>query len=114
MALSSAWRNSDRPTPEQVCAVFRLRVARWDWAFRLLSQFLERGGVRQEEQGALTYRIYHETFREFLLQKLATDLSECHSNWANYCLGWRKLNGYARLYALRYLPTHLIEAGKEG
>ncbi len=101
-------------TPEQICAAFGLRAARWDWAFGLISQFLERGGVRQEEQGALTYRLYHETFREFLLKKLAADLRGDHEQWANYCLGWRKLNGYARLYALRYLPAHLIGASQEG
>jgi hypothetical protein len=101
-------------TPEQICAAFGLRTARWDWAFGLISQFLERGGVRQEEQGALTYRLYHETFRQFLLKKLATDLRVDHEQWANYCSGWRKLNGYARLYALRYLPTHLIGASQEG
>jgi hypothetical protein len=99
-------------TREQVCAAFGMSSARWDWAFALVSQFLERGGVRQEEQGALTYRLYHETFREFLLNRLAPDLCRSHRLWAEYCLDWRELRGYARLYALRYLPTHLIEASK--
>jgi hypothetical protein len=99
-------------TPEQICAAFHLHTAQWDWTFGLISQFLERGGVRQEEQGALTYRLYHETFREFLLKKLTADLREDHERWANYCLGWRKLKGYAHLYALRYLPTHLFEASR--
>ncbi|MCI0541149.1 MAG: hypothetical protein L0Z50_38595, partial [Verrucomicrobiales bacterium] len=100
-------------TPEQICAAFGLRAARWDWAFGLISQFLERGGVRQEEQGALTYRLYHETFRKFLLKKLAADIPHHHRLWAEHCLDWRTLNGYARLYALRYLPSHLIEASRK-
>lgn len=101
-------------TPEQVSAAFNLGTAHRDWAFGLIGQFLERGGVRQEERGVLTYRLYHETFREFLWKHLAADLRGCHGQWANYCLGWRKLNGYARLYALRHLVTHLIGASREG
>jgi hypothetical protein len=99
-------------TAEQVGAAFGLRRAQWDWAFGRISQFLERGGVRQEEQGALTYRLYHETFRELLAKKLATDLPDCHRRWAERGLKWRELRGYEQLYALRYLPRHLIAASK--
>jgi hypothetical protein len=99
-------------TPEQLRLAFRVRTAQWDWTFGCISQFLERGGVRQAEQGALTYHLYHETFREFLQKKLATDLPDYHGNWANYCADWRNLDGYARLYTLRHLPTHLIEASR--
>ena len=73
-----------------------------------------RGGVRQQERGELTYRIYHETFREFLLRRLASDLPGCHRRWAEYALRWRHLTGYARLCALRHLPSHLIEASRGG
>jgi hypothetical protein len=99
-------------TAEQVCAAFGLRRAQWDWAFGRISQFLERGGVRQEEQGALTYRLYHETFREFLVKKLSSDLPDCHRRWAEHGLRWRDLSGYEQLYALRHLPRHLIAASK--
>jgi hypothetical protein len=99
-------------TAEQVCAAFGLRRAPWDWAFGRISQFLERGGVRQEEQGALTYRLYHETFREFLIKKLSSDLPDCHRRWAERGLRWRELQGYEQLYALRHLPRHLIAASK--
>jgi WD40 repeat protein len=99
-------------TAEQVGAAFGVDRADWDWAFGLVGQFLERGGVRQEERGALTYRLYHETFREFLQARLAGDLPGCHRRWAEHDSGWRDLRGYARLYALRHLPAHLTAAGE--
>jgi len=99
-------------TPEQVCAAFGLRRAQWDWAFGRISQFLERGGLREEERGSLTYRLYHETFREFLASRLSGDLRDCHRRWAERGLKWRELRGYEQLYALRHLPSHLIAASR--
>jgi WD40 repeat protein len=99
-------------TAEQIMAAFDLDRADWDWAFGQISQFLERGGVRQEERGAQTYRLYHETFREYLRSRLAGDLPGCHRRWADHAGGWRNLRGYARLYALRHLPAHLIAASE--
>jgi hypothetical protein len=99
-------------TPEQIGAAFRLRRAQWEWALGQAGQFLVRGGIRQEERGAPTYRIYHETFREYLQRRLAADLRDYHRRWAEYTLGWRELRGYARLYALRHLPAHLIAASQ--
>ena len=101
-----------RTTCDEVGAAFGLRRAQWDWAFARIGQFLERGGVRQQEQGALTYRVYHETFREFLRGRLASDLPDAHRRWAEYGLRWRDLSGYARVYALRHLPGHLIAASR--
>ena len=53
-----------------------------------------------------------ETFREYLAQRLKADLPACHRRWGEYNLRWRELRGYARLYALRHLPSHLIEASR--
>jgi hypothetical protein len=96
-------------TRDQICAAFSLEVADWDEMFSCVRQFLERGGVRQKEQGDLTYRLYHETFRGFLLKKLSVELYKRHRCWAEHCRDYRNLNGYARLYALRHLPTHLTQ-----
>jgi hypothetical protein len=101
-------------TVAQVCRTFKLTVDDWDWAFEHLSQFLEASRIRQEGRGELAYRLYHETFRDFLRGRLAPDLPGRHESWARRCLRWRELSGYERLYALRYLPTHLIEASREG
>jgi hypothetical protein len=97
---------------EQVCAAFSLPRSDWEWAFGKVGQFLERGGVRQEERGALTYRIYHETFREYLRRRLASDLPDCHRLWGEHGERWRELTGYAQLYALRHVVSHLIAASK--
>jgi hypothetical protein len=97
---------------EQVCAVLGLKPAYWDWALGRVRQFLASGGLRQEERGAMTYRIYHETFREFLKKRLKSELPGYHSRWAEHALGWRALTGYARLYALRHVVSHLIESGE--
>ena len=60
----------------------------------------------------MTYRIYHETFREFLKARLASRLGEFNGKWADHSEQWRKLTGYARLYALRHLVSHLIASAK--
>jgi hypothetical protein len=97
-------------TPSLIQGALDIAPYRWERALRHISQFLERGGVRQQERGALTYRLYHETFREFLLDKLGRDVPAQHRQWSKLCGRWRELDGYARLYALRYLPTHLLAA----
>jgi hypothetical protein len=97
-------------SPAQIREAFGMDQWAWDRAGHLISQFLERGGLRQEERGTLTYRLYHKTFREFLQERLAGDLRASHQRWAEYLGRWRQLRGYARLYALRHLPAHLLEA----
>jgi hypothetical protein len=99
-------------TAEQVCAALGLRPAYWEWSLRRVRQFLASGGVRQEERGAVTYRIYHETFREFLKERLKSRMAEFNLKWADHSEQWRKLTGYARLYALRHLVSHLIASAK--
>lgn len=100
-------------TQEMVCGAFALSSWHWQMGFNHLCQFLERGGIRQAERGAQTYRLYHQTFQEYLNKKLATDRVQVQRTWADYGLGWRKLKDYPRLYALRHLPRHLLEASKE-
>jgi hypothetical protein len=97
-------------TQELVQDAFEIESWDWDDILDHLSQFLERGGVRQPERGTWTYRLYHETFREFLLDKLGRDVPAVHRRWSKLCHRWRELDGYARLYAIRYLPTHLLAA----
>jgi hypothetical protein len=99
-------------TADQIRSAFRLKASGWEWAFDHLSQFLERSRIRQKERGEWTYRLYHGTFRDFLRGRLAPELPDYHRSWAQRCLGWRELKAYERLYALRHLPTHLIEASR--
>jgi hypothetical protein len=110
-ALATA---QDDVSPEQIAAAFGLDQFAWDEALKHLGQFLVRGGLRQEDRGTLTYRLYHKTFIEFLHKRLALDMRNCHQRWAEYHGRWRQLAGYARLYALRHLPAHVLEACRLG
>lgn len=56
------------------------------------------------------FRFFHSRFQEFILEEAADLRTALHARIANACLQWRKLNGDVRIYALRYLPTHLHEA----
>ena len=95
-------------TRSMVCRAFGLRTGPWEKGMLHARQFLVEGGYAGED----TYRLYHETFREFCLMKFESDLPEARERWASYTTGWRGLGGYARRYALENLPAHLPEAGR--
>jgi WD40 repeat protein len=98
-------------TDEQVKSAFQLTSADWIFAQDRLAQFLERGVLRQEDRGVSAYQLYHETFREYLVEELASDIPYWHKLWADYCLRWRNLvSRYGCLYALRNGPGHLLGA----
>jgi hypothetical protein len=100
-------------TEGMACAAFALPSWEWYTGFNRVCQFLERSSLRQAEGGAQPYRLFHQTFQEYLARTLASDRAAAQRAWAEYCLGWRKLKDYPRLYALRHLPRHLLEASKE-
>ncbi len=56
------------------------------------------------------YRLYHFSFREFILTKVHPDLAPYHRRWAKLLDQWQELDGHERDYALRHLPRHLIES----
>ncbi|MEQ1839481.1 MAG: WD40 repeat domain-containing protein [Verrucomicrobiales bacterium] len=67
-------------------------------------------------EGADGYELYHESFRDFLLKGEASELAgsmKLAKNWINR-LGceWSALpaESYARAYALRYGPGHLLDS----
>jgi hypothetical protein len=62
---------------------------------------------------AVTYRFFHASFREFVAGRTREAATALQRRWAEYCLGWRKLDGYARVYALRHLPSHLIAVSRD-
>ncbi|GEM_PF-1129219 len=85
----------------------------WEWAFRHISQFLDRVVMRGTERGEEAYRLFHETFREFVIEKLAGDLPRLRGLLAEVC--WREYQaGVSAMspYASAYLPTHLAEVGR--
>jgi WD40 repeat protein len=99
-------------TREVICDVVGLRAAGWDFALRRLAEYLT--AVEDAEDGVpeTFYRVYHESFADFLAAKTATDRAMLFGRLADYCRGWEALaDGYGRTYALRFGPTHLIEVG---
>ena len=74
-------------TEQQVCAAFGVDAGDWEWALERLAQFLSQGAVREAPAGVHTYGIYHETFQEFLLERLAPDLPGLHARWADLLRG---------------------------
>jgi WD40 repeat protein len=100
-------------TADMICRALGLRAGDWDMAVRHLAEYLT---VLEDEEGhvrASFYRIYHESFADFLRAKLAVDRERIRGRLADYCGSWSDLaNGYGRLYALRFGPRHLLEAGR--
>src|SRR5262249_40605066 len=100
-------------TADMICGVLDLRAGDWDFALRHLAEYLTAVGDGQEVARETCYRIYHESFADFLRARLATDRGRVGGRLADYCAAWARFpDGYARLYALRFGPQHLLEAGR--
>jgi hypothetical protein len=109
--VAGALLEAERPVPaEVVCEVLDIRRGDWEWVLGRLRPFLAE--VRQEEGGIEEkfYRLYHESFAEFLRGRLA-GIEEVTHRWAAYCAGWAGMpEGFAGSYALRFAPRHLLKA----
>jgi len=96
-------------TAEIMGGVLDLRAGDWDFALRHLHEYLT---VQRSEEGAEVetfYRIYHESFADFLRVQTAVDRPRYRQRLGDYVLGWSRHEGYGRLYALRFGPRHLLE-----
>jgi WD40 repeat protein len=99
-------------TADVVCGVLGLRAGDWDYALRQLAEYLT---VVEDGAGcpATFYRVYHESFADFLRAKVAVSRNHLCNHFADYCLKWSRLpDGYGRSYALRFGSRHLLEAGR--
>jgi WD40 repeat protein len=93
-----------------ITGVLDLRAGDWDFALRHLNEYLS---VRHSGEGTEVesfYRIYHESFADFLRAKTAVDRPRQCQRLADYALRWELLEGYGRLYALRFGLRHLLDA----
>lgn len=102
-------------TAEIICEVLGLRSGDWEFAFRHLAEYLT--VLRYDEDNAeeTFFRIYHESFAEFLRKKVAADQSTLENLFADFCLGWsRHQGGCGRSYSLRFATSHLCAAGRFG
>ncbi len=98
---------------ETICDCLGLRIGDWDFALRLLAEYLT--VIREEEAGETEtyFRIYHESFADFLRAKVSADRDRYDGLLADYCLGWSRLPaGRGRLYALRFAIEHLVAVSR--
>src|SRR5260370_35465962 len=96
-------------TADMVCRVMGLRAGEWDFALRHLAEYFT--VVEHEEDGVQDtfYRIYHESFADFLRTRVAADRERFRQRLADYGLRWAQLPaGYARRYALWFGARHLL------
>ena len=99
-------------TADIICGVLGLRAGDWDVALRRLAEYLT--VVEHEEEGvrAAFYRIYHESFADFVRAKVATDRKSLRALLTAYCLDWpRHAEDYARCYIARFGLRHCLESG---
>ena len=71
-------------TQTMACQTFGLRTEQWRTAVSRLRQFLIEGSVRGMGQGETTWRLYHDTFREYLSAKFDADLPSAQARWIRY------------------------------
>jgi hypothetical protein len=75
-------------TADMICDALNLRAGDWDFALRLLVEYLI--VIREQEQGVseMFYRIYHESFADFIRSRILTEgeRKRLHSLMADYCL----------------------------
>ena len=100
----------DRMSADMVCSILAgMKSGTWLSVRRRLGEYIE---PWMPEGGAVAYyRIYHETFAEFIRTKVLTEgeRKRLHGLIADFCLG-TPTDHYARIYALRFAPWHLQQA----
>jgi len=100
-------------TREMICCCLGLRDGDWDFALRHLSEYL---AVIEQQEGNVRetyYRIYHESFADFLRSAVVPQRGRYEKLLGEYCLGWSEVApGRGRLYALRFGPIHLCAAAR--
>ena len=101
-------------TRDVIATALGLNTSAWDFALRHLSEYLT--AIRDDEDGAeeTFYRVYHESFADFLRAKLTlADRNRVVGRLADYCFNGAQFpDGYARAYADRFGPLHLAEANR--
>jgi tetratricopeptide (TPR) repeat protein len=94
-------------TPEQLEA-----FAVPDYTMQILTWSADYFRPRPPQRSTrLPFEFNHTSIPEFLSEQLThRERQAVHAHVASACLNWRELEGDARLYAMRHLPTHLAEA----
>jgi len=99
-------------TADIITSVLGLRAGDWDFALRHLHEYLTVLSSEEGDEVETFYRIYHESFADFLRAKTLVDRPRYRQGLGDYSLEWSRHQGYGRIYALRFGPRHLIEASQ--
>ncbi len=98
---------------EMLCDCLRMSSAVWDFAIRHLVEYLTVVEVEEDGERETFYRVYHESFAEFLRAKVSPDRRRLASVLADYCRNWNEhAPGRGRLYSLRFGPEYLLHAAE--
>lgn len=81
----------------------------------VIDQYLD---VLEDAEGSKTYRLFHQSLRDYLLDKARSDLFWCDAQEEHACIADHYFDLYqdkwsdCALYGLRYLPVHIAGAGQ--
>jgi hypothetical protein len=107
--LGALLASRDPVTETQLAGVLGRPLPECRQALGHVRRFLSTALVPGEAVG---YRFFHRSFRDFVVDRVGDSLRDQHLRWADHGERWRELTGYAQLYALRHLVSHLIAASK--
>jgi len=65
-------------------------------------------------EAVLDYQLFHESFREYLIEKNYKQVNDAAERIIDFCRDWKDLEGsWEQRYALEFLSAHLSESKKE-
>jgi hypothetical protein len=104
-------------TEDQVASFTGIRRTKLRQRLGVARQFLDQW---QDEQGAVTYALFHHSLRDYLLDKARNEDFWCAAEDWHQAIAGSLLSLYRERwqdcedeYALRYTPSHLVEALRE-
>jgi hypothetical protein len=60
------------------------------------------------------YQLFHESFREFLIEEFTHEVHEANGRIISFCLNWFNYDGqFEQEYTLKYFANHLVEYESE-
>jgi WD40 repeat protein len=81
----------------------------WETGIEHLAEYLKE---IKADDGRASYRVYHQSFIDFLRTRVDWESQQARHALAKMCLRWRDLNGELREYAVKFGPEHLWRAAK--
>lgn len=79
----------------------------WEEGIDHLSEYLRK---IDGDDGRSSYRVYHQSFADFLRTRVDWEAQQARQALAKMCVRWRELSGDLRRYAVQFGPEHLCRA----